>query len=187
MNIQDKKSIQDTIRNLLILIGEKTSREGLLNTPKRVAESYERLFGGYTQDPKDILTTFSSEGFDELITLTNIDFYSMCEHHMLPFFGKAHIGYIPTDKIVGISKLARIVDIYARRLQNQERITQQICDAITKALNPTGVIVVLEAQHLCMRMRGVEQQNSIMKTSKITGVFADDNKVVRQEFFSLLK
>jgi len=163
------------------------TREGLQNTPKRVAKSMLYQYDGYNQKVEDILTTFDSENYDEMVMLTNIKFYSHCEHHLEPFYGKAHVAYIPNGKIVGISKLARVVDIYARRLQNQERLTNQIADALEEHLHPRGVMVILEGQHFCMMARGVEQQETIMKTSSLRGVFKDSDNLARQEFLSLIK
>jgi len=180
------KSIQDNIVRILEYLGENPNREGLKNTPSRVVKSYDRIFGGYKQKVEDILTIFESENYDEMVVLTDIEFYSTCEHHMLPFYGKAHVAYIPNGKIVGISKLARVVEIFSRRLQNQERITMQVANALQEALNAKGVAVVLEGKHFCMIARGVEKQNAIMKTAHLTGVFRDDSKNARQEFYSLI-
>ena len=165
---------------------EDCHRDGLLDTPKRVAKMYDEIFAGYTTNIEDVITVFDAEGYDQMVVLKDIEFYSMCEHHMMPFFGKAHIAYIPDGKIVGISKLARILDVFARRLQNQERISQQVVDSIEKNLKPKGVAVVIEAKHLCMCARGVGKQNSVMKTSKLSGDFLGDNGTSRQEFFNLI-
>ncbi|MFO7654364.1 MAG: GTP cyclohydrolase I FolE [Candidatus Krumholzibacteriia bacterium] len=174
------------IRELLIKIGEDPEREGLLETPARVARSYQELCAGYTMDPDAIVrkALFAAEGQD-MVVVNDIDFYSMCEHHMLPFFGKAHIGYIPDGKIVGLSKLARVVDAFARRLQVQERLTVQIARCLEKNLGAHGVGVVLHAQHLCMMMRGVQKQNSIAVTSEMTGAFRENSKT-RAEFLTLI-
>jgi len=182
----DKEKIEKHIKEILNAIGENTTREGLIETPKRVAKAYEKLFGGYTKDPKDILTTFEGENYDEMIICKSIDFYSTCEHHMLPFFGTVSIGYIPSSKIIGLSKLPRIVEIYARRLQNQERMTMQIANALEETLSPKGVGVVVEAKHLCMISRGVEKQNSSMTTSSFRGLFKKDEKT-RSEFLKLIR
>lgn len=169
------------------VIGEDPSREGLKDTPKRVIKSYTTLFGGYKQDPKDILkTTFAGEGYDQIILLDNIEFYSTCEHHLLPFFGRAHVAYIPRKRVVGLSKLARLVECYARRAQIQERLTGQIAKALNDALDPNGVAVVLQAQHFCMVARGVQKQNAVMTTSALTGLFKTDTKC-RNEFLGLIK
>jgi GTP cyclohydrolase I len=178
---------EQVIVNLLELIGEDPSREGLQDTPKRVLKSYAKLFGGYDQDPKEILkTTFAGEGYDQIVLLDNIEFFSTCEHHLLPFFGKAHVAYIPRKRVVGLSKLARVVECFARRAQIQERLTSQIANALNEALDPMGVGVILEAQHFCMVARGVEKQGSVMVTSALTGVLKSDSKA-RSEFMSLLR
>lgn len=175
---------EQIFRQLLDAWGEHS--EGTEETPRRAAKAYEKIFEGYTKTVEEILTTFDAEGYDQMVLLKDIEFYSTCEHHLLPFFGKAHIAYIANGKIVGISKLARILDIFARRRQNQERITKQVCDAIQKHLKPKGVAIVLEAEHLCMRARGVEKQNSVMVTSKLTGRFKI-SEATRTEFFNLIK
>src|SRR3989338_334576 len=149
----DTSRIEKLISQLIKEIDANSTREGLLDTPKRVARSFEKLFGGYEKDPKGIITVFKNESYDEMIICKQIDFYSTCEHHLLPFFGVAHIGYIPNSKMIGISKLPRIVEIFARRLQNQERLTMQIANTISKLISPHGVGVVVEAKHLCMRAR----------------------------------
>ena len=182
----NQDDIQSHITGLLKIIGEDTSREGLVDTPKRVAKSYEKLFEGYGKDPQDVVTVFDSEKYDEMIIIKDIDFFSMCEHHMLPFFGKVHVGYLPTDKIIGASKIPRIVDIFARRLQNQERLTKQIADTLSELLSPKGIGVVMEAEHLCMKARGVEKLNTIMSTSSFTGLFKS-NMNTRSEFLTLIK
>lgn len=173
------------IKKLISQIGENPDREGLLDTPRRVIKSYETLFSGYDQNPADLVTTFDGENYDEMIIAKNIEFYSMCEHHMLPFFGTAHIAYIPREKIIGISKLPRITEIFARRLQNQERLTQQIATTLDELLNPRGVGVVIEAQHFCMMARGVQKQNSSMITSSLLGLFKNNN-TTRSEFLNLI-
>jgi GTP cyclohydrolase I len=179
-------SIQQNVIRQLQFIGEDTSREGLLDTPNRVVKSWGKLFEGYSKDPKDILTTFEANGYDEIVLLKDIEMYSMCEHHMLPFFGKAHVAYLPSDKVIGISKLARLVDIFARRLQIQERIGDQVTTAIMELLGARGAACIIEAQHMCMKMRGVEKQNSIMSTSSMKGVFID-NPAARAELLALIK
>ena len=182
----NQDQIKSHIKALLQEIGEDPNREGLIDTPKRVAKSYEKLFEGYGKDPKDVVTTFDSEHYDEMIIIKDIDFFSMCEHHILPFFGRVHVGYLPTDKIIGASKIPRIVDIFARRLQNQERLTKQVADTLTELLSPKGIGVVMEAEHLCMKARGVEKQNTIMTTSSFTGLFRS-NMNTRTEFLNLIK
>ncbi len=179
---------EEAVRTLLRFAGEDPAREGLLDTPKRVIKSYGELFAGYSLEPKDILSTTFEEvgGYDEMIVLRDIEFSSHCEHHMLPFTGRAHIAYIPTDKVVGLSKLARLVDMYARRLQIQEKMTAEIAKSLSDVLKPKGVAVVIDATHMCMTMRGVRKAGSIMHTSHLTGLFKSDSRT-RQEFFSLLK
>jgi GTP cyclohydrolase IA len=177
---------EENVRRLLEYIGEDPDREGLKDTPARVIKSYKTLFGGYEQKPEDIITIFKDHDCDEIVLLKGIEFYSTCEHHMLPFYGKAHIAYIPNDKLVGISKLARILEIFSRRLQIQERLCKQVTGAIEELLEPLGAACVLEAQHLCMTCRGVQKQNSVMTTSSLTGVFRTDARA-RSEFMSMIK
>ncbi|PIZ71644.1 GTP cyclohydrolase I FolE [Candidatus Peregrinibacteria bacterium CG_4_10_14_0_2_um_filter_43_11] len=182
----DHDKIQALIAQLLTAIGEDTGREGLRETPSRVAKSYEKLFGGYGQSPKDVITVFDNEGYDEMIIAKDIDFYSTCEHHLLPFVGRAYVGYIPNDKIIGLSKMPRMVEIFSRRLQNQERLTRQIADTLDELLKPKGVGVVLEGEHLCMKARGVEKQNCKITTSSFTGLFLK-NTNTRAEFLNLIR
>lgn len=180
------KNIEKIINELLLEIGEDSQREGLLSTPKRVAKAYEFLTSGYQKNIEEVLNNaIFKEKYDEMVLVKNIDFYSLCEHHMLPFYGKVHVAYIPDGKIVGLSKIPRIVDVFARRLQVQERMTQQIADTIEKYLHPNGVAVVSEAYHMCMMMRGVEKQNSSATSSAMHGVFKDDSKT-RSEFLNLI-
>ncbi len=176
-----QKKAEDLIRELIQYIGEDPEREGLKETPKRVTASYKKLFEGYRQKPQDVLTVFGDELYDEMIVVKDIEFYSMCEHHMLPFFGKAHVGYIPDGKIIGLSKIPRLVEIYARRLQNQERLTNQIAKALLNILKPKGVGVVLEAKHFCMMSRGIEKQCSTVSTSSLLGLFKKELNT-RNEF-----
>jgi len=178
--------VEDLIRGILQHIGEDPSREGLQKTPARVARSFAFLTAGYNSDPDAIIqkALFEAEG-KEMVLVNDIDFYSMCEHHMLPFFGKAHIAYIPNAKIVGLSKIARLVEVYARRLQVQERMTVQIAECLHRNLEADGVAVVLHAQHLCMMMRGVQKQNSFAVTSEMLGTFRTDPKT-RAEFMTLI-
>lgn len=173
-------------KRILELLGEDPNREGLLKTPERVAKSLRFLTKGYREDPAAVLraATFR-EDYQQMVIVRDIDFFSLCEHHMLPFFGKAHVGYIPNKYITGLSKIPRVVDIFSRRLQVQERLTTQIKDCIQETLNPLGVIVVIEARHMCMQMRGIEKQNSITTTSDFTGAFAD--KTTRDEFLNLIE
>jgi GTP cyclohydrolase I len=179
---------EDAVRVLLRWAGDDPMREGLLDTPKRVVKSYEEFFKGYEADPHEILSrTFEDvEGYDEMVVLRDINFNSHCEHHMVPFTGKVHVAYIPSNKVVGISKLARLVDIYANRLQIQEKFTAQIAKTLNDILQPRGVAVVVEATHMCMTMRGVRKHGTVMQTSKLLGTFRSDPRT-RQEFFSLLK
>lgn len=181
----DKSRIEQLAKELLKEIGENPEREGLKETPRRIAKSFEKIFGGYGKDPANILTEFDGEDYDEMIICKNIDFYSNCEHHMQPFFGTVSIGYIPDKKIVGISKLPRIVEIFSRRLQNQERLTMQIAKTLEELLSPKGVGVVMTGKHLCMMARGVEKQNALMTTSSFKGLFKKDSKT-RSEFLKLI-
>jgi GTP cyclohydrolase IA len=177
--------IERLIEQLLRELGEDARREGLAKTPERVAKSLRYLTSGYEQDVKDVLNeALFVEEYDEMVIVKDIDFASLCEHHLLPFFGRAHVAYIPNGKILGLSKVARIVDVFARRFQVQERLTDQIADAIMDVLKPTGVGVVIEAAHFCMMMRGVEKQNSRAVTSALRGIFRDDSKT-RDEFLRL--
>ena len=170
---------------ILHLLGEDPEREGLVKTPERVSKAMRFLTQGMTQSPEEILrSAMFKEDYRQMVIVKDIDFYSLCEHHMLPFFGKVHIGYIPNGYITGLSKLPRVVDVFARRLQVQERLTMQIKDCIQSALNPLGVIVVIEAQHMCMQMRGVEKQNSYTTTSDFTGAFREAK--TREEFMQLI-
>lgn len=176
---------QDLIKALLASIDPDPGREGLKDTPRRVDEAFDFLFSGYGKKPRDVLTVFGNEGYDEMILVKDIEFYSFCEHHMLPFFGKAHVAYIPKDKIIGLSKLPRLVEIFARRLQNQERLTTQIAEALQELVDPKGVAVVLESKHLCVMARGVEKQESTVSTSSLKGLFKK-NPSTREEFLRLL-
>lgn len=180
------EKMEHLVKEMLVSLGEDPNRDGLLKTPHRVAKAYEFLTEGYKKDIKKVLNgAIFEESFDEMVLVKDIDFYSLCEHHLLPFFGKAHIAYIPNGKIVGLSKLPRIVDVYARRLQVQERMTRQIAETIQEYLNPLGVGVVIEAHHMCMQMRGVEKQNSHTLTSSMLGEFAN-NLQTRNEFMNLI-
>ncbi len=181
---------QDLVKGILEHIEpdqKKGLREGLKNTPKRVVESWDEIYSGYDKNPKEILNaTFNGEGYDGIVLLKDIEFYSTCEHHLLAFTGKAHVAYIPTDKIVGISKLARLVEVYAKRLQNQERITTQVADALIDHLKPLGAAVIIEASHSCMGCRGVKKNHAIMTTSAMRGVFFDKAEA-RAELMQLIK
>jgi len=181
---------KECIKKLLVYVGEDPDREGLRETPSRVLRAFEELFRGYKTDPEQIIKTFDvgdvdGSEYNQMVLLKDIEVFSVCEHHMLPFFGRAHVAYIPDKKVVGISKLARLVEVYARRLQIQERICEQVTDALMKYLRPQGAACIIEAQHLCMLMRGVEKQNSIMVTSSLKGCFFD-NLHTRNELFSLI-
>jgi GTP cyclohydrolase I len=178
--------MERSFRDLLEAVGEDPEREGLVRTPNRAARAFEFLTNGYRQDLDELVNNaiFESDA-SEIILVKDIELYSLCEHHLLPFIGRAHVAYIPSGKVIGLSKMARIVDVFARRLQIQENLTTQIADALMKTLHPSGVAVVIEAKHLCMMMRGVEKQNSVMKTSCLLGVFKEDART-RSEFLSLL-
>ncbi len=185
-NDEKTKLLAEKYKEILGVLGEDTNREGLLKTPDRVAKAMQFFVQGYEQNPEEILqSAMFTEDYRQMVIVKDIDFYSMCEHHMLPFFGKAHVAYIPNKKITGLSKIARVVDIFARRLQVQERLTTQIKECIQNTLEPMGVIVVIEAQHLCMQMRGVQKQHSITTTSDFTGVFQQAK--TREEFMELIK
>ena len=177
--------LSDNYRTIIENLGENVNREGLEKTPERVAKAMQFLTHGYGLDPLEILkSALFTEEHKQMIVVKDIEVYSMCEHHMLPFFGKAHVAYIPNGKIVGLSKIPRIVDAFARRMQVQERLTDQINTCIQEALNPLGVAVVIEAQHMCMQMRGIQKQNSVTTTSSFTGAFEKDK--TRKEFISLV-
>lgn len=197
--VQTRITREQSIRDLLCSIGEDPTREGLIRTPYRVAKMYDEIFGGYKIDPAPMLSsaTFAADGVVEdtgdvgpnyeqgMVIVRNIEFWSHCEHHMVPFFGRAHVGYIPKGKVTGLSKIARVVDAYARRLQIQERLTKQIADCIWDTLEPQGVMVVVEAQHLCMKMRGIKNPCADTVTSCVRGVF--EKQEVRNEFLELIK
>ncbi len=181
------ESLEAHVRAILEALGEDPDREGLRETPTRVAKAWTFLTGGYREDPDEIINgALFTEDYQEMIVEKDIDFYSLCEHHMLPFHGKAHVAYIPRKKIVGVSKLARLVDAYARRLQVQERLTNQIAHTIMDRINPLGAAVVMEAEHMCMRMRGVQKQNSTIVTSSLLGAFRTEEKT-RAEFMTLIR
>lgn len=180
------KMLEQSVEKILAEIGEDPKREGLLRTPNRVAKAYKFMTKGYSEDIEKVLNNaIFNEHYDEMVIVKDIDFYSLCEHHLLPFFGKCHIAYIPNGKIVGLSKLPRIVEMFSRRLQVQERMTREIGDMINKVLEPKGVAVVTEASHLCMMMRGVEKQNSVATASAMLGRFKSDEKT-RTEFLKLI-
>ena len=178
---------QDLIRQVLAELGEDPSREGLLDTPKRVEQSLRFLTGGYAADIDEVVNeALFTVDYNEMVIVKDIDFYSLCEHHLLPFFGKCHVAYIPQGRVIGLSKIPRLVDVYARRLQVQERLTNQIAEVILRKIDPLGVAVVMEGTHLCMSMRGVEKQNSFALTSAMLGVFREDART-RSEFLELIK
>ena len=187
MKEKSLEKIKSLTTSLLKEIGEDPSREGLLNTPLRVAKAWKELSRGYNQDlDKLINNAVFKEDYDQMVMVKDIGFYSMCEHHLLPFFGHAHVAYIPDGKIIGLSKIPRMVDMFARRLQVQERMTQEIAAIIDDSLSPKGVAIIIEAQHMCMQMRGVQKKNSYMTTSSMLGIFRTDNKT-RKEFLDLIK
>lgn len=182
----EMKRIEDIVRDLVGLLGENVEREGLVRTPKRVASSLKYLTQGYRKDIKKILNNaVFTEPYDEMVVVKDIEIFSLCEHHLLPFYGKAHVAYIPNGKIIGLSKIPRVVDVFAKRLQVQERLTMQIADCLMESLNPRGVGVVIEALHLCMAMRGVEKRSSQTVTSAMLGTFRTSERV-RSEFLSLI-
>ena len=186
MNGDNLEKIESIILDLLKEIGENSEREGLQKTPHRVAKSWTTFAKGYKQTPEEVVgDAVFNERCDEIVAVRDIDFFSLCEHHLLPFKGVAHVGYLPDEKIIGLSKIPRIVDIYARRLQVQERLTQQVADALQDVLSPKGVAVIIEAEHLCMQMRGVEKKSSFMITSAVRGAFRENNKT-REEFLSII-
>jgi len=185
---ETEHDIEGSVVRIIEYVGEDPNREGLQETPKRFIKALSKWTEGYSIEPKDIITVFENEsnGINQIVGLSGIEFYSMCEHHLAPFFGKAHIYYIPDKKIVGISKLSRVLDIYARRFQNQERIAKQVADALVEALHPKAVAVILEAEHLCMKSRGVGKQCAIMRTSELRGLFLEE-EATRAELFNLIR
>jgi GTP cyclohydrolase I len=181
----DTERIEKAVKEILLAIGEDTNREGLKKTPERVGKMYAELLAGMREDPKDHLRSVFTENYDEIVLLRNIPFYSICEHHLMPFIGSAHVAYLPTGMVLGVSKLARIVDCFARRLQTQERLTYQIADFIMDSLHPQGVAVVLEASHSCTTIRGIKKPGSSMVTSALRGIFKKDPRT-RSEVLSLM-
>jgi len=182
---KDKEVFEESVRNILKIIGEDPNREGLIKTPHRVYKAFEFMTKGYKQDPKEVLNEalFTSSN-DEMVLIKDIEFYSMCEHHLLPIIGRAHVAYIPDGKVVGLSKIPRMVEVFARRLQIQEQLTEQIADAITDVIKPKGVGVVIQARHMCMEMRGVEKVNSVTTTSALRGLFRERD--TRSEFLNFI-
>ncbi|MGR3178102.1 MAG: GTP cyclohydrolase I FolE [Candidatus Anammoxibacter sp.] len=185
-NVGKRSNLEKLIKEMIAELGEDADREGLLNTPKRVAKSWRFLTEGYHKDVNKVLNgALFKENYDEMVVVKDIDFYSMCEHHMLPFYGKCHVAYIPDGVLVGLSKIPRLVEVFSRRLQVQERMTVQIAESLQAVLKPRGVAVVVEASHLCMAMRGIEKQNAFATTSTLLGVFMNDRST-RMEFMSLI-
>ena len=186
--MSDKENIEfeNAVKSMMLHVGEDPAREGLLDTPSRVRKAYEFIYGGYKENPKEILekALFTSSN-DEMVLVRDIEFYSTCEHHLLPIIGRVHVAYIPDGKVVGLSKIPRVVNVFARRMQIQEQLTEQIADAIMDAISPKGVAVVIQARHMCMEMRGVEKINSTTTSSALRGLFKKDEKT-RSEFFSLI-
>lgn len=182
----DVRKIEKAVRDILEAIGEDPNREGLKRTPQRVAAMYAELFGGYQDDPTRHLQTFFTERYDEIVILRDIPFHSMCEHHLMPFVGKAHIAYLPDGRVIGVSKLARLVETFSHRMQVQERLTTQVADMLMEYLKPKGVVVIMSAQHTCMTIRGVKKPGSSMITSALRGIFKS-NLASRTEILSLLK
>jgi GTP cyclohydrolase I len=183
--MDNKEKFEQSVRNMLEVVGEDPDREGLLKTPERVYKAFGFLTKGYSQDPKEVLNEalFTSSN-DEMVLIRDIEFYSMCEHHLLPIIGRAHVAYIPDGKVVGLSKIPRMVEVFARRLQIQEQMTEQIADAITDVIQPKGVGVVIQARHMCMEMRGVEKVNSVTTTSALRGMFREQK--TRSEFLNFI-
>jgi GTP cyclohydrolase I len=182
----DQAAFEEAVKTMIRSVGEDPEREGLLKTPERVFRAYDFMFGGYKQDPEEILNSalFTSSN-DEMVLIKDIEFYSTCEHHLLPILGRAHVAYIPDGKVVGLSKIPRVVDVFSRRMQIQEQLTEQIADAIMHTIEPKGVAVVIQARHMCMEMRGVEKINSTTTSSALRGLFKTDQKT-RMEFFNLI-
>ncbi|MEA1919069.1 MAG: GTP cyclohydrolase I FolE [Campylobacterota bacterium] len=186
MKSQEQEQFENAVRTMMKSVGEDVTREGLLKTPERVFKAYQFMYGGYQEDPQAILESalFTSSN-DEMVLIKDIELYSTCEHHLLPIIGRAHVAYIPDGKVVGLSKIPRVVDVFSRRMQIQEQLTEQIADALMKTIQPKGVAVVIQARHMCMEMRGVEKINSTTTSSALRGLFKRDEKT-RSEFFNLI-
>ncbi|MGZ8545805.1 MAG: GTP cyclohydrolase I FolE [Sulfuricurvum sp.] len=186
MGLENNEQFLNAVKTMISHIGEDVAREGLLKTPERVLKAYEFIYGGYKEDPQTILNSamFASSN-DEMVLIKDIEFYSTCEHHLLPIIGRAHVAYIPDGKVVGLSKIPRVVDVFARRMQIQEQLTEQIADALMESISPKGVAVVIQARHMCMEMRGVQKISSTTTSSALRGLFKRDEKT-RMEFFSLI-
>ena len=186
MSEKTDREFENAVKSMMLHVGENPEREGLLETPSRVRKAYEFMYGGYNEDPKEILSKalFTSSN-DEMVLIKDIEFYSTCEHHLLPIIGRVHVAYIPNGKVVGLSKIPRVVNVFARRMQIQEQLTEQIADAINETIMPKGVAVVIQARHMCMEMRGVEKINSTTTSSALRGLFKKEEKT-RSEFFSLI-
>lgn len=186
MGLENNEQFLNAVKTMMTHVGEDVTREGLLKTPERVLKAYEFIYGGYNEDPQAILNSAMFESSnDEMVLIKDIEFYSTCEHHLLPIIGRAHVAYIPDGKVVGLSKIPRVVDVFARRMQIQEQLTEQIADALMQSISPKGVAVVIQARHMCMEMRGVQKISSTTTSSALRGLFKRDEKT-RMEFFSLI-
>ena len=186
MGLENNEQFLNAVKTMITHVGEDVTREGLLKTPERVLKAYEFIYGGYNEDPQEILNSAMFESSnDEMVLIKDIEFYSTCEHHLLPIIGRAHVAYIPDGKVVGLSKIPRVVDVFARRMQIQEQLTEQIADALMQSISPKGVAVVIQARHMCMEMRGVQKISSTTTSSALRGLFKRDEKT-RMEFFSLI-
>jgi GTP cyclohydrolase IA len=186
MGLENNEQFLNAVKTMITHVGEDVTREGLLKTPERVLKAYEFIYGGYNEDPQAILNSAMFESSnDEMVLIKDIEFYSTCEHHLLPIIGRAHVAYIPDGKVVGLSKIPRVVDVFARRMQIQEQLTEQIADALMQSISPKGVAVVIQARHMCMEMRGVQKISSTTTSSALRGLFKRDEKT-RMEFFSLI-
>jgi GTP cyclohydrolase IA len=183
----DQSKVENNVKELIGFYGENTERDGLLETPARVVRMYRELLSGYADDPLKYYKLFTSDGYHDLVTVCNISFYSLCEHHMIPFFGKVHIGYIPNGKVLGLSKFARLVDVFSRRLQTQENITHQLAESIEKNMHPQGLAILIEAEHLCVSMRGIRKKDFVTTTSVFMGKLKDDKRLSEQFYHDISK